>query len=83
MYFKTTQGIRDTHQSRMEIEVSGTKVHVLFDNGATSLYSRGVVVQLKLNNQINPTSFIRESVARKWQQSNPKWRVIENGGKFI
>ncbi len=82
MYFKTTQGIRDTHQPRMEIEVSGTKVPVLFDTGATSLYSSEAVVQLKLNNQINPSSFIRESVARKWQQSNPKWRVIKNGDKF-
>ncbi len=82
IHFKTTKGVRDTYQPRMEIEITGTKVPVLFDTGATSFYSKEAVAQLKLNHQINPSSFIRESVARKWLKSNPQWRVIENGDKF-
>ena len=82
IYFKEKNGTRDTHQPRMEIEVSGKKLPMLFDTGATSFYSAETVKKLKLNKQINPSSFIRESVARNWQKLNPTWKVIESGDKF-
>jgi hypothetical protein len=82
IYFKEKKGVRDTHQPRMEMEVSGKKLPMLFDTGATSFYSPEAVKQLKLNKQINPTSFIRESVARNWQKNNPTWKVINSGDKF-
>lgn len=82
IYFKGKDSARDTHQPRMEIEVSGTKLPMLFDTGATSFYSPEAVKQLQLKNRINPSSFIRESVARNWIKLNPTWRVIEKGDKF-
>ncbi len=82
IFFRTKNGVRETHQPRMEIEVSGTKMPMLFDTGATSFFSKVAVTQLGSKTQINASSFIRESVARRWIKANPRWRVVDNGDLF-
>jgi ribosomal protein L31E len=82
MMFKMTGGTRDTHQPRIEIQVDGEKIPVLFDTGATSLYSATAVTALKLQKPFTASSFIRESVAKRWLKSHPSWKVIKGGEKF-
>ncbi len=82
IHFRTTKGIRETHQARMEMGVAGVKRPMLFDTGATSLYSKEALSKLGLKQRVNPSSFIRESVAREWRRLHPGWRVLENGDQF-
>lgn len=80
--FKKEADKKITYQPRMEIEVSGAKIQVLFDTGATSFYSKEAVDMIKPSKPFTASSFIRESVAAKWIKQNPKWRVIKSGEKF-
>ncbi|RYZ92724.1 MAG: hypothetical protein EOP06_03390 [Proteobacteria bacterium] len=82
MTFKTTLGTRDTHQPRIEVEIEGEKFPVLFDTGATSLYSPTAVKALSPQNAFTASSFIRESIAKRWLQSHPNWKIIKAGEKF-
>ncbi len=81
MFFKTSGKIRNTEQPRMEMEVAGEKFPMLFDTGATSLYSDE---GLKIINKTGPvsSSFIRASVAARWEKAHPKWRVIRKGDRI-
>jgi hypothetical protein len=82
MTFKKEGTLRITHQPRIEIEVSGSRISVLFDTGATSLYSKEAADNLKLAKPFTASSFIRASVAAKWIKQNPKWKFIKGGEKF-
>ena len=82
MYFKTTNGKRDTSQPRVEMEVNGEKIPVLFDTGATSFYSDEAVMLIRPKRAFTASSFIRSSVAAKWRKAYPSWRTVKAGDKF-
>jgi hypothetical protein len=82
MYFKNLGDERLTHQPRIEIEVSGVKLFVLFDTGATSALSKEARQTLSKDQIFMASSFIRKSVAQTWLQQNPQWKVIKGGDRF-
>ncbi|MCX6116996.1 MAG: hypothetical protein NT027_05610 [Proteobacteria bacterium] len=67
---------------RFEIDVSGSKLQMLFDTGATSFLSAEAVKTLGLKNAFSASNFVRESVFDVWRAKNPDWRVIEGGDRF-
>lgn len=81
-YFKGSNRIKDTFQARMEIEVFGKKHSMLFDTGATSLYSKEAIMSIQPFKEFTASSFIRDSVAKEWIKNDPKIRVIKGGEKF-
>lgn len=83
MFFREgDNGIRTTHQPRIEVEVDGVKIPVLFDTGATSFYSAEAMQILLPPKQFSASSFIKESVALSWLARHPEWRVIKRGDRF-
>jgi hypothetical protein len=82
MHFKVDKHRRTSHQPRIEIEVAGTKIPVLFDTGATSMYSKEAVDSLQLKKPFTASSFIRVSVAERWRKQNPTWKVFKAGERF-
>lgn len=82
MFFKESEGKRASHQPRIEIEIEGTKLQVLFDTGATSLYSTEAAKNIGLKRSFTSSSFIRASVAKNWIAKHPDWKVIKGGEKF-
>jgi hypothetical protein len=82
IFFKESEGKRTSHQPRMEIEVDGTRLQVLFDTGATSHYSSEAIIKLKTLKPFTSSSFIRKSIAEAWSKKHPAWRVIKNGERF-
>lgn len=82
LFFKEMNGHRTSHQPRMSVIIDGVTLPVLFDTGATSLYSTEAIAKLQLNKPFAASSFVRESIARKWISKHPEWRVLKNGEKF-
>jgi hypothetical protein len=81
-YFKKTGKVKDTAQARLVVEIEGTQHSILFDTGATSFYSEEAQKKIGTEERINPSSFVRESVANQWSRMNPGWKKIYHGDFF-
>lgn len=82
IYFKEKNKIKETFQPRMEIEILGKKYSMLFDTGATSLYSKEAIKSIQPFREFTASSFIRDSIAKEWIKNNPQIKVIKDGEKF-
>lgn len=82
LHFKTRGGKLTSFQARIEIEIFGEKIPVLFDTGATSSYSAEAVKLLKMNDSVTASSFTAESLAKKWKKARPALRWIRGGDQF-
>lgn len=63
---------------RITVEIDGDSLDLLFDTGATLLAKDSVANLLNSSSNKIGTSFISESIFKKWKENNPEWKVIEN-----
>ncbi len=64
---------------RIEIEVAGRKLQMLFDTGATSSLTEVAMEQINSSSKYIGTSFIAASVFDEWRSKNPNWLVLNSG----
>lgn len=78
LHFKTDPktGARESAFPRIEIEVDGKKLPMLFDTGATFLLSASAVKALGGGPAERGGGFITQRVFNQWVQAHPDWRVI-------
>jgi hypothetical protein len=76
--FKTdSNGVRIQHYPRIQIEVEGDTLDMLFDTGATTLLSDSAAALLADGRSpARATTFIMRSVFDRWRAKHPEWRVI-------
>lgn len=79
IYFqKNESGVKTTHFPRISIKIDGEEIEMLFDTGAHTLLTGAA--QKRLDDglgELRATSFIVNSVFRKWRDKHPDWIVIE------
>jgi hypothetical protein len=66
---------------RIQIEVSGETLDMLFDTGATVDLVPEAVQALGPGQAQRATSFITESVFARWRAAHPEWRVVAPADK--
>lgn len=82
--FKEEAGRRTFHFPRIEIEVDGEVLDMLFDTGATSILSDEALRAIDDGRPtIRASSFITRSQFLKWRNRHPDWKVIERGERYI
>lgn len=77
-YQTNPAGRRTTHFPRVEVEVDGESLDLLFDTGAT--VNVGDESLRKLDDggpAVRASSFIVRSVYERWRERHPGWRVLE------
>lgn len=79
LFFKTdSAGARVLDFPRIRVLVDGDSLDLLFDTGATTVVADSVVARLADGRPARrATSFISESVAARWRQRHPDWRVVQ------
>lgn len=71
-------GKRVLHFPRVQVEIDGERLDVLFDTGAvTFLQDEAIRMVGDMGPSARATSFITASTFEKWRKRNPHWRVIE------
>jgi len=76
---KDSSNYRITNFPRIEATIDGETIDFLFDTGATlNLSDKGIKELNKEGSQFVGTSFITQSIFKKWITRHPNWRVIEN-----
>lgn len=80
LHFKTDPktGKREFAFARMEIEVDGQKLPMLFDTGATLRLTPEAVKALGGGPARRGGAFITRRVFERWQKAHPTWRVIQH-----
>lgn len=68
---------------RIQIQVSGETLDMLFDTGATVDLVPEAIETLGPGSAERATSFITESVFARWRSAHPDWRVIAPGDKTV
>ena len=78
LFFKAdSAGARINSFPRVRVQVDGDSLDLLFDTGATTILADSVVAALRDGRPgRRATSFISESVAARWRQRHPDWRVV-------
>ena len=66
---------------RIQIQVSGETLDMLFDTGATVDLVPDAQTALGAASAQRATSFITESVFARWRAAHPEWRVLAPGDK--
>jgi hypothetical protein len=66
---------------RIQIQVSGETLDMLFDTGATVDLVPDAQTALGAGASQRATSFITESVFTRWRAAHPEWRVLAPGDK--
>jgi len=75
---KNDKGERGTNYPRIEVQVDGQTIDLLFDTGATVKLTPAAQAILKGGAAVSrATSFITASVFKTWHDKHPEWRVIE------
>lgn len=77
--FKTDEsGKRVLHFPRIQVEIDGEVLELLFDTGATTFLTDEALKSLSDGgNSSRATSFITNATFEKWRKKHPNWRVIE------
>ncbi|MDN4165509.1 hypothetical protein QWY31_08355 [Cytophagales bacterium LB-30] len=78
-FFENKLGMRQMNFPRIQMEVEGEALDVLFDTGASLFPSTeaGKAMGDTVHTQIG-TSFIIDSVLNRWAEQHPDWRIIIN-----
>jgi hypothetical protein len=76
--FKATEGGGTLAFPRIQVEVDGETLDLLFDTGAMTVLSDTALATLGDGRAAaRGTSFITSSVFERWRKKHPTWRVIE------
>lgn len=79
----TTAAQRGMHFPRIEIEVDGQVIPVLFDTGAmVTLGADAARLQGKSEGAVVAGSFITATGFERWREKRPDWRVAEKGDRL-
>ncbi len=78
MHFKS----KELFYPRIEVTIEGEKLDVLLDSGGTSVLSEVAMKELKSEQAVVASSFIRESVFDQWKEKHSDWKIIEGGDRF-
>lgn len=70
-------GARETSFPRIQVQVDGETLDLLFDTGAQTRLSSKAAQALKVRPGFRATSFITKSVAERWRSRHPDWRYVE------
>ncbi|MDI3285477.1 hypothetical protein [Polyangium sp. 15x6] len=71
-------GTRATNFPRIQAQIDGQTVDLLFDTGATvNLTDQAAAALADGGPVVRATSFIVQSTFDRWRQDHPEWRVIE------
>jgi hypothetical protein len=74
-----SSGTPTTYFPGITIEVDGDSLYLLFDTGATAYPSDSAAAILNFKGTKGMgTSFITETIFKKWQSKHPDWKVIEH-----
>jgi hypothetical protein len=80
----SAMGARETHFPRIQVQVDGETLDLLFDTGASvSLTDEARQALGDGRPAARATSFITRSTFERWRQKHPDWRVIENADKVL
>jgi hypothetical protein len=81
--FKTDEkGARALNFPRIQVEIDGEVLELLFDTGATTFLTKEAMDALKDGGKDErATSFITNATFEKWRKAHPDWRVIEAAEK--
>lgn len=77
--FKTDEnGKRVLHFPRVQVEIDGEVLELLFDTGATTFLTDEALKEINDGRKsARATSFIINEVFEKWRKKHPEWRVID------
>jgi hypothetical protein len=64
---------------RMQVEIDGQLIDVLFDTGASILLSNKTQTELLSSSKSIAGSFIAKTIFDQWHTQHPDWRFIEKG----
>ena len=70
-------GARETAFARIQVQVDGETLDLLFDTGAQTRLTPAAAKALKLKPGWRATSFVTKSVAERWRSQHPDWRYVE------
>ncbi|MBF5046449.1 hypothetical protein FGE12_28810 [Aggregicoccus sp. 17bor-14] len=70
-------GKRETAFARIQVQVDGEPLDLLFDTGAQTRLTADAAKALKVAAGERATSFITKSVAERWRSRHPDWRYVE------
>lgn len=71
-------GKRALNYPRIQVEIDGEILELLFDTGATTFLTKQALDKLATGGAAErATSFITDSTFEKWRRKHPKWRIIE------
>lgn len=81
--FKSDEtGKRALNFPRIQVEIDGETLDLLFDTGATTFLVDSALAVLKDGGAAaRATSFITNTTFEKWRKEHPDWRVIERAEK--
>jgi hypothetical protein len=75
---RNAAGERGANYPRIEVQVDGQTIDLLFDTGATVKLTPAALASLGDGKGVTrATSFISASTFKSWQEKHPDWRVIE------
>lgn len=83
LYFQSREGRRSSHFPRIEAEIDGQVLDLLFDTGAQSPLTPEAIARVGAGPELRASSFIVKSVFDRWRTSHPDWPVVEKGEKGI
>jgi hypothetical protein len=81
--FPVQDGRRVGHYPRVQVEIDGRVLDLLFDTGATVLLTEpGAAALADDGPPERATSFIVRSIFDGWRRDHPDWRVIESADRM-
>lgn len=79
LHFQTREGRRSTAFPRIQVEVAGETLDLLFDTGAHGPLTPEAVAVMGGSADVRATSFITLTVLNRWRAAHPDWRYVEKG----
>jgi hypothetical protein len=77
--FAEVNGRRANNFPRIQAIVEGEPLNLLFDTGAHTQLTAEAATCIGAAELVRATSFIIDSIARRWRAQHPHWPVIERG----
>lgn len=79
LHFQMRRGKRSTAFPRIQAQVAGETLDLLFDTGAHGPLTPEAVAVMGGAADVRATSFITLSVLNRWRAAHPDWRYVEKG----
>lgn len=79
LYFQSRDGRRSSHFPRIQAEVDGQTLDLLFDTGAQSPLTPEAIAKIGPGGDLRASSFIARTVFERWRKNHPDWPVLEKG----